>query len=70
MAKVIEHGKYWHLDTTKVYKMYKNVRVKCPECGNTIPISSYYLETYQAPEAWCICGCKFIPEASDSVVED
>ena len=66
MAKIIEHGKYW---VPEAKKAYKNVKVKCPECDNTILISYYYLEMDPEPCAWCECGCKFIPEGSD-IVED
>lgn len=66
MAKIIEHGKYW---ANEAQKAYPNVRVRCPECDNTILISYYYLEMDPTPEAWCRCGCKFIPEGSD-IVED
>lgn len=67
MAKIIEHGKYW---VPEAKKAYPNVRVKCPECDNTILISYYYLETASDTQAWCECGCKFIPEPSDIVVEE
>jgi hypothetical protein len=66
MAKVIKHGKYW---VEEAQKSYKSVRVKCPECGAIILMSSYYV--YINPnEAWCDCGCQFIPEAADIVKED
>ena len=67
MAKIIEHGKYWRED---VQKAYPDVLVKCPECDNTILISYYYLEMDPTAEAWCECGCKFIPEGSDIVVKE
>ena len=68
MAKVIEHGKYWK---EELQKACPDVQVKCPECNNTICISYYYyLETASDTQVWCECGCKFIPESSDIVVED
>ena len=51
MAKIIEHGKYW---VPEAKKAYKNVKVKCPECDNTILISYYYLEMDPEPCAWCV----------------
>lgn len=67
MAKIIEHGKYWR---EEVKKAYKDVLVKCPECDNTICVSSYDIYISTNVEAWCMCGCKFIPEKSDIVKED
>ena len=65
MARVIEHGKYW---VKEAQKAYGEAQVRCPECGYIINMSSYYV--YVNPqEAWCLCGCRFIPEASDIVKE-
>ena len=65
MAKVIEHGRFWREESQQAYP---DINIKCPECDNTICISSYDLYiTDPTPELWCICGCKFIPETSDVV---
>ena len=66
MAKITKHGKYWR---EEVQKAYKDVRVRCPECENTIWANSYYVYIDNTKEVWCDCGCKFIPEVSD-IVED
>ena len=65
MAKIIEHGKYWREDIQRADHV---VLIKCPECENTFMV--YYYECIeQGLEAWCECGCKFIPESCD-IVED
>lgn len=66
MAKVIEHGKYWREDIKKSDPI---VMIRCPECGNEFGVSPYDCFE-QNVAAWCICGCKFIPEVSDKVEDN
>ena len=65
MAKIIEHGKYWRED---IQKVDQSVLIKCPECTNKFLVSKYDSFVLEK-EAWCECGCKFIPEESDIVKE-
>ena len=65
MAKIVEHGKYWRKD---IQMADTSVLVKCPECDNTIVVSKYDCFELNM-EAWCICGCKFIPDESDIIKE-
>lgn len=62
MARVIEHGKYWHWAAQKAYP---DVKVKCPECDELILTNLYYIDN--PLDVHCKCGCKFIPEESDIV---
>ena len=65
MAKIIEHGKYWRED---IQRADLSVLIKCPECDNKFLVSEY--DCFElGMEAWCQCGCRFIPEASDIVEE-
>ena len=65
MAKIIEHGKYWRED---IQRADLSVLIKCPECDNKFLVSEY--DSFElCMEAWCECGCKFIPETSDIVEE-
>jgi hypothetical protein len=66
MAKIIEHGKYWRED---IQNADSGVLIKCPECDNKFLVSNYDCMVLGG-EAWCKCGCKFIPETSDIVKED
>ncbi len=63
MAKIVEHGKYWRED---IQRADPGVLIKCPECGNQFTVS-YYDCIGNKMEAWCECGCKFIPESIDVI---
>ena len=65
MAKIIEHGKCW-----REPKQIDNnsVLIRCPECNNTFLVYKQVCFDLGV-EAWCQCGCKFIPEESDIVEE-
>ena len=64
MAKIVEHGKYWSKEFKRVEK--KTVLVQCPECENRFLV--YYSDCFEhGAEAWCECGCKFIPEECDLI---
>ena len=65
MAKIVEHGKYWRKD---IQIIDPSVLVKCPECANTFLVSKLNCIEL-GMEAWCVCGCKFIPEDCDIVKE-
>lgn len=66
MATIIEHGKYWQEETQQAYR---NVRVQCPECGEPLLVSSYYIYEVHDTPAVCECGCKFIPDVYDVLQE-
>ena len=65
MAKIIEHGKYWRED---IKRADPAILIKCPECDNKFLVSEY--DCFElGMEAWCECGCKFIPDRTDIVEE-
>lgn len=65
MAKIIEHGKYWK-EPEQIAD--PSILIKCPECGEKILVYKY--ECFERGlEAWCTCGCKFIPETTDMIKE-
>ena len=63
MAKIKEHGKYWR-EPKQITN--PNILVKCPECREMILVYKSDCFT-RGLEAWCECGCKFIPESIDVV---
>ena len=66
MANIIEPGK--HCKESE-HVIDSSILIKCPECGENISVYRY--ECFELGlEAWCICGCKFIPDESDIIQEN
>lgn len=67
MAKIVEHGKYWKEDISIAdTHILDAVLIKCPECYKEFLVYKYDCFV-EGKEAWCDCGCRFIPEDSDLV---
>ena len=65
MARIVKHGIYWRED---IQRADQSALIKCPECDNKFLVGKYPCFEL-GMEAWCQCGCRFIPEPCD-VIED